>query len=231
MLPDPRVDRFEQLWILLAHRDRQFSTGSHRDICVHGQPREHFLPELREVVVRDGDRDEAGADHLEDVIVFEDDGESCDHHGRLAAGFELLVQLGKALGIEALFADEYLLAGQIVERRDRWRARPGYHDFAHIGPGRLRKARECPSLGRHRQHRGDEVDLAGQEGRGQLIARQRHGRDVHLEVAGLQVGVQIVLELLDRLVGQAALLSLVDEVMGAVEGHPHANHAALDHLV
>ena len=53
----------------------------------------------------------------------------------------------------------------------------------------------------------------------ELIARHRHDDDVHLEVAGLQVRVQIVLERFQRLVRQAPLLPLVDEVVRAVEGH------------
>ena len=48
---------------------------------------------------------------------------------------------------------------------------------------------------------------------------------MHLDVAGLEVGVQVVLELLDRLVRQPTLLALVDEVVRAVERHAHADDA------
>ena len=73
VLPNPCVDGLEQLWILLAHRDGQFAAGAHGHVGVHGQLGEHLLPELGEVVIRDGDRDEARVDHLEDVIVLEDE--------------------------------------------------------------------------------------------------------------------------------------------------------------
>ena len=54
---------------------------------------------------------------------------------------------------------------------------------------------------------------------------------MHLEVARFEVGVQIVLERLQSLVRQPALLPLIDEIVRAVERHADANDTALDHLV
>ena len=133
--------------------------------------------------------------------------------------------------IGARLADEHLLTGQIVHRGDRRRARPGDHHLAHVGARRLREGDELLQLGPDGHHGRDHVDLAAREGRIQLIARHRHDHHVHLEVARLQVLVQIVLERLQGLVGDPALLPLVDEVVRAVERHGHANRAALDHLV
>ena len=192
---------------------------------------EHLAPELGQIVVHDGDRGEAGVDHLEHVIVFEHVGGLVDHHGRLAARLQLLVQAGEALVIDARLSDEHLLAGQIVHRGDRRRSWPGDHHFAHVGARRLREGDELLQLGPDGHHGRDHVDLAAREGRVQLIARHRHDHHVHLEVAGLQVRVQIVLEQLQRLVGHPTLLPLVDEVVRAVERHGHANRATLDHLV
>ena len=45
------------------------------------------------------------------------------------------------------------------------------------------------------------------------------------------MGVEVVLERFHRLVGETALLPLVDEVMRSIERHGHANVAPLDHLV
>ena len=42
-----------------------------RDVLVHLDAGEHLAPELGQIVVHDGDRGEAGVDHLEHVIVFE----------------------------------------------------------------------------------------------------------------------------------------------------------------
>ena len=64
------------------------------------------------------------------------------------------------------------------------------------------KAASSSSFGPDGHHRRDHVDLAVREGGIQLIARHRHDHHVHLEVAGLQLRVQIVLERLQRLVRQ-----------------------------
>ena len=92
MLPEPRVDDLSELGILLAKRDGQVAAGPHGDVRVHRDVGEHLAPELGQVVVHDGDRGEAGVDHLEHVIVFEDVGRLVDHHRRLAARLQLLVQ-------------------------------------------------------------------------------------------------------------------------------------------
>ena len=84
---------------------------------------EHLAPELGQIVVHDGDRGEAGVDHLEDVVVFEHAGGLVDDHRRLAARLQLLVQAGEALVVDAPLADEHLLAGQIVHAW-RWPALP-----------------------------------------------------------------------------------------------------------
>ena len=80
---------------------------------------EHLAPELGQIVVHDGDRGQAGVDHLEDVVVFEHAGGLVDDHRRLALRLQLAVQAGEALVIDAPFADEHLLAGQIVHA---WRS-------------------------------------------------------------------------------------------------------------
>ena len=64
---------------------------------VHLDAGEHLAPELGQIVVHDGNRGEAGVDHLEDVVVFEHVGRLVDDDGRLAARFQLLVQAGRAI--------------------------------------------------------------------------------------------------------------------------------------
>ncbi len=82
---EPRVDGLAELGILLAKRDGQVAAGPHRDVRVHLEIGEHLAPELGQIVVHDGDRREAGVDHLEHVIVFEDGGGLHEHDWRLAA--------------------------------------------------------------------------------------------------------------------------------------------------
>ena len=186
VLLEPRVDDLSELGILFAKRDGQVAAGSHGDVLVHVDTGEHLAPELGQVVVHDGDWSEAGVDHLEHVIVLEDGGGLDEHGRRLAARLQLLVQLDEALLIDAPFADEHLLTGEIVHRGDRRRAWPGDHDFAHIGARRLREGRELLQLGPDGHHGRDHVHLAARQSGVQLIARHRHDHHVHLEVAGLQ---------------------------------------------
>ncbi len=149
----------------------------------------------------------------------------------LAACFQLRVQLGDGAVVGARSSDEHRLARQIVHRGNRRRSRSGDHHLAHVGARRLGKGGNRFQLGPDRHHRRDHVDLALQEGRSQQIARHRHDHHVDLEVARLEVRIQIGLEQLERLVRQPALLPPVDEVVRAVERHADANRAALDDLV
>ena len=95
MLPDPHVDGLSEPGIVLAKCDGQGPperTVTSRCTVMFG---EHLFPEFGQIVVHDGDRREAGVDHLEHVIVFEDVRGFVDHHGRFAARFQLLVQAGE----------------------------------------------------------------------------------------------------------------------------------------
>ena len=54
---------------------------------------------------------------------------------------------------------------------------------------------------------------------------------MHLQLAGLPLGVEILFEAFQRFVGQAPLLAVIDEVMRAVVRDPDADQAARDQLV
>ena len=88
------------------------------------QLREHLLPELRQVIVHDRGLDQAGIDHLEDVIVLEVLGRRLDDGQRLAGGLQAAVEGDQAVVIAAGGADEDLSAGQVVSGVDG-RRRPG----------------------------------------------------------------------------------------------------------
>ena len=132
MLLEPRVDDLSELRILFAKCDGQAAAGPHRDALVHLETGEHLAPEVGQIVVHDGDRDKAGVDHLEHVIVLEHLGGLVDHHRRLAARLQFSVQADDALFVNAPFANEHRLAGQIVQRGDWRRAGPGDHHFADV---------------------------------------------------------------------------------------------------
>ena len=231
VLLDPRVDQIPKLRTLFAERHRQLTAGPHGDIAVHRDVLEHRAPEFGQIVVHDCDRCEAGVHHLEHVIVFEDIGSDRDRDRRLAARLQLRVQGRETVVVDAPLADEHLLAGQIVNSLDRRRSWPGDDDFVDAAARRHREGDEFFPLGGHGHHGRDHVHRAARESGVELLARHRQDDHVDLEVAGLQVRVEIVLEQLQRLVRQSALLPLVDEVVRAVERHGYADRAALDHLV
>ena len=118
MLANPGIDDLTEFGILGAKGDSEAAAGPQRDVLVHGDVGKYLLPELRQKVVDDGYRHEAGIHHLEDVIVFEDSGSVHDDDGRLAALLELSVQTREALVVNAPLADEHFLAGEVVHRID-----------------------------------------------------------------------------------------------------------------
>ena len=87
VLPDPLVDGLPELGVLLAKRDRQPAAGAHGDVLVNRDAGEHLAPELGQVIVYNRDRNEAGIDHLEHIVVFEHVRGFVDHHGRFATRF------------------------------------------------------------------------------------------------------------------------------------------------
>ena len=69
--------------------DRTVTSRVHRDVG------EHLAPELGQIVVHDGDRGEAGVDHLEHVIVFEDVGGAVITTGGLPRAFSWAFRLAR----------------------------------------------------------------------------------------------------------------------------------------
>ena len=107
----------------------------------------------------------------------------------------------------------------------------GHHDLVHglaDGVGEVDLAQ--PLVG-DRQVRGGDVPVALLEGREQAVAGHRKAHDLDLEVRLREARVELLLEEPPELVGDAPLLTEIDEVVGGVEGHEHADHAALHHRV
>ena len=156
---------------------------------------EDLAPELREVVVDDDGREQAGVHHFEQVVVFEVLGRVADHDRRLPALRELLVERDQAVAVGAARPREDLLAGQVVHRRNRRRARAGDQDLAHVRTRGIAEVHELLELGPDRDLGGHEVDHAIDERRGQHLARQRHEHHEDLVVgARLEVRVQAFLD-------------------------------------
>jgi len=122
-------------------------------------------------------------------------------------------------------------AGQIVNRAHRRGTRAGHHHFIDVrarGIGEVHTGlqfRPDRNLGNH------EVDLAVDQRRPQHVARHGHEDHVDPGVASLVLRVELILEGLPHLVGDAPLHALVREVEGPVEGDAHADEPPGDHLV
>jgi hypothetical protein len=81
------------------------------------------------------------------VVVFEKRRSLHEHRRRLAARLQLLVQRDEALLVDAPFADEHVLAGEIVQCADRRRAWSGDHHLTDVGARRLREGDQFLPLG------------------------------------------------------------------------------------
>ena len=62
---------------------------------VHGEVGEDLLPEVRQVIVDDGRRNEPGVDHFEQVVVFEAFGRGLDVDGGLPGCLEHAAHAGR----------------------------------------------------------------------------------------------------------------------------------------
>jgi hypothetical protein len=96
----------------LAQHRRHFGTGVHRRSRPRRDSREDLGPELRLVVVHHHYLHEAGAQHLQEVLVLELFRRGTQPHGRLAFLGEARVELFQMLPVTRRPADEDLLAGQ-----------------------------------------------------------------------------------------------------------------------
>ena len=65
---DEAIDVGLQTGRISPDRPGDLLTGADRDIGVHNDVREHLSPEFGQVAVGDGDPDEPGVDHLEEVF-------------------------------------------------------------------------------------------------------------------------------------------------------------------
>ena len=107
---------------------------------------EHLLPERRQVVVDDDRRDEAGVDHLEQVVVFEVPWGFLDGDRRLALRLQPLVQRDEARVEVAVLARVDVLSGQIVDRANRRGAGTGHHHLADVRARGIGEVHDAPAV-------------------------------------------------------------------------------------
>ena len=159
-------------------------------------------------------------------------GSDLDGDGGLALLLERRVQRGEALELDALLADRHLLAGEIVDRVEDRRARPGHDDFSNVGLGGNREVDEPGSLRRDRDVRRHDVASAVNQRLIEVVARRREEGDEDTSgLRGLQLCVDVRFQLQPGLVHDAPWHALVDEVVGLAVRRQDPDAAALNHAV
>ena len=201
------------------------------EIVTDFQSRKNFRPRLRLIVVDDGEREQTGAHHLKDVVVFEVLVDRMDRDRQHTSGDEVRVELAQVAEIGAGGANERLLPRKVVKRGERRRTRAGDDDFLDVpNPGRS-KIDQRPPLGRDRQFAGRHVALAFHHIPDQRVARDRQEDDVNLQVAFGVSGVEPALESLSQFGDQPHLPPSVDHIEGLVVRNEEAHEPALRHAV
>ena len=108
---------------------------------------------------------------------------------------------------------------------------PRHQHLADAGREGLGEVHLLLPLGRDGERGGRDVALPGQEPRDELVARHRDRDDVHGHDLVAELLVQLLLEGLDRLVGDPDLAAAVDEVEDRVLHGEHADDPPLHHAV
>ena len=192
---------------------------------------EHLLPERREVIVDDGGRDEAGIHHLEEVLVLELLIRLDDAYWRTSGLLQRSIQATEATEVARGPAYVHVAPGQVFGALGRRHALAGDDDFAHVAEQRRREVHQRLAFGGDGEVGGRDVSAPLDQRLQQPVATDRNECDRHHERAGLQPLVQERLERLACLVGGAALLGVVEEVIGAAEGDEHPDVPPLHHAV
>ncbi len=158
----------------------------------------------------------------------------CVQVDRRASGLgEGLVQLLQVRPIAGRLAHEHLFAGEVFEGRESGRGRPSHYDLGDPAVEGVGEVDFLHPVFRDREDARDEVALAGQQGRDQLLGRRRNHADMNQDVlARFCIALaELLLELAQQLVDGAHLLAPVDPVFRAGGSDKRANHAPLDHRV
>ena len=113
-----------ELRTVLTNRPRDLATSANRDVVVHDDLRKDLLPELRDGVVDDDERNQTGIEHLDQVLIFQCLGSLLEHNEWLLRCRQLLVECNEALVIARGFAHEHFFAGKVVHAGDFRRSGP-----------------------------------------------------------------------------------------------------------
>ena len=188
-------------------------------------------PERHLVAVDHDRRQQPDRDHLQQILVLQVLVGGGDLDLVLAGRPALPVELGQVLVIAGGPPDvDRGLGREPVEARNLAGRRTGHQQLADPGQQRVGEIDQRPPFRRDRQIGGGDVAAAFDQRRQELVARHRD--DHHLNVVFLaQRLIDVLLERLEEVVGDAPLLGTVEEVHGLAENGEHADRLPLDHLV
>ena len=193
---------------------------------------QHAAPQVGDVVIDHRGRYQPGVDHLEDILVLESLIGRLNHDQLLARMLQGVIDPAHRLEVAARLPDEQFPARQVAQRLDR-RAR-GTGDQHFVDPGTKRGAEiDLPQsfLG-DTEVGGRDITPPRDQRRQKFVPHDRHEDDVDRLAARLRVLlVELRLERLEAIGGDAADLPAVNEEIGATQRDEHTNAASRDHLV
>ena len=192
---------------------------------------EHLRPQGGPLFRGDRRRNQSGVHHLHQIVVHQVLVGRLDDDRRLAFLLQRLVHLLQVGVIGGQRIDVHLFAAQVGERGDRAEIRSRYDDLGYVRLDRRREGNSLFALGRDHDSVSDHVSHALRQGRLDLVGTHRKERDFHVQLAGLQLLVDELLELLQRLVHDALGMSFVVEEADGIDQDEGANVAVLRHLI
>ncbi len=227
---DEGVDLGGELRAVLAEGPRERNRLT-RDVRALGQAGEDLQVEIGHELVHHRCRNEPRVDHLQNVAVLEHLLGREDGDGRLACGLEARVEPPQVLGVAARKTDVDLLARQVLEAGHRGSGGAGDQHLPHAAHEGIREVHLLLPLGRDGELGGGDVALAGEQARNELVARHRDRDDVDRDDLLAELLVELLLEGLDRLVGDPDLAPLVDKVEDRVLHGQDPDDPPLEHAV
>ncbi len=217
---------------VLAERPCEFTSRMHDKIVTHDHVRKYCRPVTRLVAVDNRCAYQAAVHHLQNVFCSQELICLDDVYRLLASIHKGCVQERQVLVVTRRPANVDGLARKIVERSHP-RACPGREDdnFVNTGGKWNREVDDSRARVRDREVSGDEISLASEQCRDQVISADRHRHDLDLVQAAAKRRVQLLLEQGQQFGYHPSRLPFVVEELRTAGHHEHPDESAFDHPV